>query len=198
MAAIDYTQIVFHNGKLMKKCYKIEDDKFISYLPFDYSIHGTIDSNEKTYKYMPELKTIVKGDIRYRYGYSKEIDTEVIICETDNYNVIFYANGDDSYVMLGGYGHMVNPYTHFYNRGLPEEVECLLMSECFEWLITDVLDSCIYNIDDLNCNALYDTYYLEAVLRSIQADHHYFYSEYNTLKPMKIDEESNLKEYWRE
>lgn len=195
MAAIDYTRIVFHNGKLMKKYYEIENDNFVSYLPFDYSIDGSIYSHNK---YIPKLKTIIKEYGKFKYGYDKELDVEIIVYECDDYNVIFYADHDDSYIMLGGYGHMQNPYTHFYDRGLPEEVECLLMSECFEWLMTDVMDNCIHNIDDLNSNALYDQFYLDHVLRSIQADYLFFVEEYNPFKPIKIDEESNLKEYWRE
>ena len=40
-------------------------------------------------------------------------------------------NGDESYVLLGGYGHWRNPYTHFFHRGYGEVFERQMGKECY-------------------------------------------------------------------
>lgn len=53
----------------------------------------------------------------------------------------FYKNGDETYVVLGGYGHWENVYCHFMHRGYGETFERDMASEAFHWLCDDVLET---------------------------------------------------------
>jgi hypothetical protein len=54
-------------------------------------------------------------------------------------NVSFFTNGTDSYVVIGGYGHHKNVYTHFMGRGYGEEFEEKMAKEAFWWACDDIL-----------------------------------------------------------
>ena len=71
-----------------------------------------------------------------------------ILTQPEDYNVTFYMNGDESYVLLGGYGHWRNPYTHFFHRGYGEVFERQMGKECYEWLCEDVLSDLVGNESD--------------------------------------------------
>ena len=145
MAGIDHTRICFHNGKLMK----CEPDEEI--FPFKYNRDALIYESEDKWQDEKEMCDYV---VRYIW----DDKYELTVYESDNFNVIYFLDfkKDENYVILGGYGHYVNPYTHFYKRGLPEEIERMLMSECYEWLMEDIIKDCCealaestWNVDDL-------------------------------------------------
>ena len=69
-------------------------------------------------KILPKEKTYLSFLKRFN---DDEID--VIAYETVQYNAIFVISQEATYVLLGGYGHNANPYTHFYHRGYGEEFE---------------------------------------------------------------------------
>ena len=52
----------------------------------------------------------------------------------------FYVTKTDAYVVLGGYGHWKNVYTHFMHRGYGEEFEEKMASEAYHWLWNEVLE----------------------------------------------------------
>lgn len=145
MAGIDHTRICFHNGKLMKR----EPDEEI--FPFKYNRDALIyDGIEK----WEDEKEMCDFTARYLF----EDNYEITVYESDIFNVIYFLDflNHENYVILGGYGHYVNPYTHFYKRGLPEEVERMMMNECYEWLMEDIIKDCcealaesIWDVDDL-------------------------------------------------
>ena len=145
MACIDHTRICFHNGKLMK--HEPNEEIF----PFRYNRDAVIyESDDEWQDEIEMCDYTVKHIWDDRY--------EITVYESDNFNVIYFLDfkKNENYVILGGYGHYVNPYTHFYKRGLPKEVERMLMSECYEWLMEDVIKDCcealaedIWDVDDL-------------------------------------------------
>ena len=53
--------------------------------------------------------------------------------------VSFYKDLKDTYVLLGGYGHYENPYTHFMHRGYGDEFESKMAAEAYQWLRRDIL-----------------------------------------------------------
>ena len=53
--------------------------------------------------------------------------------------VSFYKDLKDTYVLLGGYGHHENPYTHFMHRGYGDEFESKMAAEAYQWLCRDIL-----------------------------------------------------------
>ena len=53
--------------------------------------------------------------------------------------VSFYKDSKDTYVLLGGYGHLENPYTHFMHRGYGDEFESKMAVEAYQWLCRDIL-----------------------------------------------------------
>lgn len=154
MAGIDHTIICFHNGKLMRSLYKSDDDSYESAIPFEYSRDAEllgVDIKKK--ENIPVIFTLS----RFRQwlakhlldnppaeytGYFHKDDIQIFTYESESYNVIFYLQGNESYVMLGGYGHYMNPYTHFYERGYGEEFERRMAKECFEWLFSHVFEDC--------------------------------------------------------
>ena len=58
----------------------------------------------------------------------------------------FYYDGTDTYVVLGGYGHWGNVYTHFMHRGYGDEFEEKMVKEAYHWLCNKVLRDIV---DDL-------------------------------------------------
>ena len=77
-------------------------------------------------------------------------DKKLIITQyTEDYCLTFYFKLDtkDSWVVLGGYGHYANPFTHFYHRDYGEEFEKKMAREAYIWvcerLLPDLLDYCI-------------------------------------------------------
>ena len=145
MAGIDHTRICFHNGKLMR--HEPDEEAF----PLRYNRDALIYESED--KWQDEVEMC-----DYVARYICDDKYELTVYESDEFNVIYFLDfkKDENYVILGGYGHYANPYTHFYGRGLPEEVERMLMNECYEWLMEDVIKDCcealaesIWDIDDL-------------------------------------------------
>lgn len=154
MAAIDYTTIIFHNGKLKRNQYEWRDgDDPINLLPFEFNRLGRLDFTYADYMHLDT--PYINENEKVFHLEDDKTHAELICYESDNYNVIYYISPDkdDTYVILGGYGHYLNPYTHFYERGLPDEVERMLMNECYEWLMEDVLN----NIVDIITNYDFDT-----------------------------------------
>lgn len=151
MAACDHTIICFHNGKLMRTLYREEGNSFKSLVPFKYNrdaLPGDIVFNE--IKQVPVFCSMnrfldwfgnrfLKCLPHNQAGYFYEDDIQLISWQTENFNAIFYVNGGESYVMLGGYGHYCNPYTHFYHRGFGESFEREIAEECYRWLLEKVL-----------------------------------------------------------
>lgn len=88
----------------------------------------------------------IPENYKTRYGYLKDDNKEVIVVITEHYNATFYFTKDDSYVLLGGYGHHANPYTHFYHRGYGKQFERKMCRECYNWLCERVLEGALREI----------------------------------------------------
>lgn len=160
MAGIDHTIIAFKNGKLLKEMGYFEDDKlerWVPNVPFDYNRDGVIRNIKfdggyeypKSYhnnKIINRIMTGMLGPIqREHWRWYKDDEKEIILFEGNDYNVTYYFDKDDTYVLLGGYGHYANPYTHFYKRGYGEAFELKMARECYEWLCEDVLIDYVYS-----------------------------------------------------
>jgi hypothetical protein len=60
---------------------------------------------------------------------------------SDQCYVSFYKDmSGDTYIVLGGYGHHCNVYTHFMHRGYGAEFEEKMAYEAYEWCVDDVLE----------------------------------------------------------
>lgn len=157
MAAIDYTQIIFHNGKLKREQYKwLDNDECINTVPFEFDRLGRLNFDDGKNVYTSLVDGCFLEDIGAGYHLMNSQSTAELICfETHRYNVIYYIDRskEETYIVLGGYGHYMNPYIHFYNRGLPNEVERMLMSECYEWLMEDVLNEVVDILTDYSFEA---------------------------------------------
>lgn len=64
--------------------------------------------------------------------------------------VSFYIDEEksDTYVVLGGYGHRCNVYTHFYERGYGDAFERKMALEAYRWCMEDVLKMVVESIVD--------------------------------------------------
>lgn len=88
-----------------------------------------------------------KLHIMRRVGYKEEVgewgcgDVEVCIYHSDSQDIYasFYKDSENTYVVLGGYGHYRNPYTHFMSRGYGDEFEEKMAAEAYQWLRRDIL-----------------------------------------------------------
>lgn len=154
MAGADHTIICFHNGKLMRSLYKPDGDSYESVIPFEYS------RDAELVKPKASIKKIIPYECstgRFRQwfgehfmellpreyiGYFHEDGIRIFTYQSENYNAIFYLKDDESYVMLGGYGHYVNVYTHFYKCGYGESFERKMAKECYRWLFEKVFTPC--------------------------------------------------------
>lgn len=190
MAAIDYTVIIFHNGKLKRKQYEVKDDgTYINLLPFEFNRNGQLDFSYANYIHLDE-PFVFENEKAFHLEDNKT-HAELICYESDYYNAIYYISpeNNDIYVTVGGYGHYLNPYTHFYNRGLSDEVERMLMSECYSWLMEDVLEHIInvimnydFDVDDIvkdyQCIFNYKTYW------DLSEEEQ---KNYNKFKPIEVE-----------
>lgn len=91
---------------------------------------------------------------KHEVGVWKSGDVEIYIYKNDPKStyVSFYKDSNDTYVVLGGYGHRENPYTHFMNRGYGHAFEKEMATEAYEWLCRDILrvvaDSIFDNLEE--------------------------------------------------
>ena len=152
MAGIDHTIIAFKNGKLMKDTVRFtEDDQCISLIPFSYNRDGLILGYDlgKSHSYpgrnwREKLAAFLsRSDDEDKFYSYVDKNVEIILCILPDCNVTFYLDSQNTYVMLGGYGHYHNPYTHFYERGYGEEFELKMATECYEWLCEIVLKAAL-------------------------------------------------------
>lgn len=147
MAGIDHTIIVFKNGRLMKETVQYRDEECVSLIPFSYNRDGQILGYEfgRGARFRPaglrnRIAAFLDGGENSPEFFSyADKNVEIILCVYPDFNVTFYLDSRNTYVMLGGYGHYRNPYTHFYGRGYGEEFELKMAQECFAWLCTDIL-----------------------------------------------------------
>lgn len=65
--------------------------------------------------------------------------------------VSFYKDAIDTYVVIGGYGHHNNVYTHFMGRGYGEEFEQKMAVEAFWWACDDILEMVVERYHPGNC-----------------------------------------------
>lgn len=151
MAGIDHTIIAFHNGKLMRSLCAGDGVKLHSLIPFEHSRDAELCNI--TYTEEHDIEEVYSsnciadffirkfGDYieKEHVGYFKDNEKEIFTIEGMGYNAIFYADAKDTYVLIGGYGHYQNPYTHFFGRGYGEHFERKIAKECFEWLCDFVL-----------------------------------------------------------
>lgn len=167
MAGIDHTIIAFKNGKLLKELGHFTDGKleqWISHVPFNYNRDGEIIDCDLGKPYMEYewyskyriinwvMRKIAKFFVSpTSYYFYQDEEKEVVFVCGENYNVTYYIGKSDTYVLLGGYGHYQNPYTHFYKRGYGEEFERKMAKECYQWLCERVLGNATrarYGISD--------------------------------------------------
>ena len=171
MAGIDHTIIAYKNGKLLKNPYSSdENDKYISHIPFTYDRDGRILGYAMaTYtvgkegrlarilkKWLEKVSNLYYDSNTDRVSYYLKENTEILLYETDDFNVTIYINGEESYVLFGGYGHYAMPYTHFYHRGYGEDFERTMASECYEYICENLIENMIelvpmLNKDNANC-----------------------------------------------
>lgn len=150
MAGIDHTIIAFKNGMLLRKTsVNKPDGSCAPLIPFSYSRDGEIRGYEMLgYNQTPSkgrVRSALKGIFRRHdrsdktYFFYADKDVEIILVKSEEYCATFYLDWQNTYVLLGGYGHHRNPYTHFYHRGYGEQFERKMAYECYRWLCSDVL-----------------------------------------------------------
>lgn len=80
--------------------------------------------------------------------------------EDEEYNITFYFDykTNDSYVVLGGYGHHRNPYLHFYERGYGREFERKMATECYAWICDEIFKEILEGYTHYQYGFDYDYY----------------------------------------
>lgn len=174
MAGMDHTILFYKNGELQRTELEILDERCKVIYDRDARLCRVIDiktkeefTNFEKYatsgEYYIEKNTYIKPVFLRKivekflpkekiatYEFYRYIGEDLLILQlrADNYNVLFVFSGEDTYVLLGGYGHHVNPYTHFYHRGYGEVFEKRMSIECYEWLCETILDDMTYWYND--------------------------------------------------
>lgn len=154
MSGIDHTIIPFKNGMLLKKMsVRRRDGGFVSLLPFSFGRDGEIRGFELLGYDQPQnggkMKTVLGGFFHRRgpedktYFFYADKDVEIVMVKAPTFCASFYLDWQNTYVLLGGYGHHQNPYVHFYNRGYGETFERKMALECYHWLCGDVLSEAL-------------------------------------------------------
>jgi hypothetical protein len=169
MAAIDYSQIVFNNGKHWVDKKGWTKDITSAYRVFTIGKYGNIErvlsksnindtSDHNLFRKWALnhrvsfdsygtgcVKNVYDMDIQptkeVYYGEYNHIRYYEIDYKLEGYNCFFmWDDFGNHYAWVGGYGHHGNPYLHFYERGYGKEFEKQMVAECYKWLMTDVLD----------------------------------------------------------
>ena len=203
MAGIDHTIIAFKNGKLLRTLGYFDDgrlESWVSHIPFDYNRDGEILGLEFGRPYMESvwcskyrivewfMKKIAKRFINpTKYYFYENKTKEIILVSGENYNVTYYIDENDAYVLLGGYGHYMNPYTHFYSRGYGEEFERKMARECYEWLCERVLT-----------NALNERYGILDNVQLSRLQHKLYYKSYWDMTKEEKKHYGEPMEYYEE
>lgn len=123
-----------------------------------------------------------KLDFENRVYWYKDLNKLIITQHTEDYCLTFYFKLDtkDSWVVLGGYGHYANPFTHFYHRGYGEEFEKKMAHEAYIWvcerLLPDLLDYCMSETieeDPEHCMGTEHTQYYKALAEMLRFKHYW-------------------------
>lgn len=121
-------------------------------------------------------------DFENRIYWYKDYQKLIITQYTEDYCLTFYFKLDtkDSWVVLGGYGHYANPFTHFYHRGYGEEFEKKMAHEAYIWvcerLLPDLLDYCMSETieeDPEHCMGTEHTQYYKALAEMLRFKHYW-------------------------
>ncbi|MBP3708331.1 MAG: hypothetical protein J6J36_07045 [Clostridia bacterium] len=170
MAAMDYTQLVFNNGKLWADKNGFMKDIVSGYRVFTIGKYGNVgrvlsksninDTGEHNNFHKYRLNHRV-GNENYGKGFVEDgaYDMEIkpsrevyygeynhikfyeIDYNYEGYNCFFmWDDFGNHYAWVGGYGHHGNPYLHFYGRGYDDKFYKQMCKECYNWLMTDVLE----------------------------------------------------------
>lgn len=173
MAGIDHTIIFFHNGKeVINPPTKFIIKNHIITYGRDGDVNDVYFNNK--HHYSNEFKHYKSSDC-YHYEekywrtkcrilnkilnslkfkklveerftlYFKDNDIEIFILISEEYNISYIFSDEESYVILGGYGHRCNCYTHFYGRGYGEKFERKMCKECYRWLCEEEFSSMYEN-----------------------------------------------------
>lgn len=180
MAGIDHTCIFYHNGEVIEE----PEELIINKKKIVYGRDGDIfEIAGKELKHITLWDGVHYDDhkmfntplrflnkILYKMNFKERIEDRWILnfkeedieiysyCNLD-YNISYIFTQKDSYVIIGGYGHYQNPYTHFYHRGYGNDFENKMTMECYEWLCEDqlktVLEYCYEYVDIEDKKRLY-------------------------------------------
>lgn len=96
------------------------------------------------------FRCMTRAAYQHEVGVWKRGDTEIYIYHEplkQSY-ASFCKIGEDTYIVLGGYGHWENVYCHFMHRGYGEAFEREMAAEAFHWLCDDVLETIADHITD--------------------------------------------------
>lgn len=151
-----------------------------------------------------------KLDFENRVYWYKDLNKLIITQHTKDYCLTFYFKLDteDSWVVLGGYGHNCNPYTHFYYRGYGEEFEKKMALEAYQWicgeLLPDLLDWCFAVVlaeDEMYLMGAENTEYYKSLAEILRFKHYWSMchtdedrNEYIHKEGMQYDPESIFEE----
>ena len=168
MAGMDYSQIVFNNGKhwvdktgwtkditsdyrvfIIGKYGDIErivsksniNDLSKRSLFRKYRLNHRVDFEQYSVGSNDELYENVRPQREVFYGEYEHIKYYEIDYNMEGYRCFFmWDDFGNHYAWVGGYGHHGNPYLHFYQRGYGKEFEKQMVAECYNWLMTTVLN----------------------------------------------------------
>lgn len=122
---------------LFKKLWSYDPPKFLSGIYF-----GTLRTLDKCLLWLsPAYKDYDRVYRSYKFK-----DAEVLI-QTEHQgdlNISFVTVPGHAVVILGGYGHFINPYTHFMDRGYGDEFECKMQEEAYRWCMEQLVDVLFY------------------------------------------------------
>jgi hypothetical protein len=159
MAAIDKEHIIFRNGVYQNKYSEIKTKRF----QFMFSANGAFQGmRRKEYQedwlWTPEQMAHVieysdmqnescKKIIEKQLYFVSDLKTDFILFYIEyplqNFHCFFLFSGNTTYATLGGYGHYVQPYLHFINRGYGEKFEKKMLKECYRYLCSDILEDVV-------------------------------------------------------
>lgn len=140
MAYSDYERIAFKNGKHIKDLSAFNKPPFV--------MGGIIDLNITNYTEYADFGNGVwvgyynseVGQSGHRANRRRTMVEEYFVYKCNEYTAIFYIKNGNSLVALSGSRHYGNPFLHYYDRGLGAEQDKMILSECYFWLCSKVLN----------------------------------------------------------
>jgi hypothetical protein len=131
------TEKSFYDARKVDGYKNVEFKHIFVFDAYHYEDYSVVIRNKLIREFLEKILPKKKVEDTYIKYFSNEC-LEIYCYVNKTFNVSFIFGKENSYVILGGYGHYQNPYTHFMHRGYGKDFEQKMVKECYRWLCDSI------------------------------------------------------------